>query len=200
MFHHYFSEEKLLTSTDRRLVVHIGCSNNHHYCWSCFHKSLCDYVKNDLSPVCHRNKCDYSLSIYELSLIPMERHLSDRLVQLARGKQRPKCSKCQFYIDCRDSNDLHQHMIECQELIPCEFCCLPYAMNKLEEHSLKCRLDSRPWINKWMNFIQVRCKYPLTKRQICHVLERNQYDSSMQPHALISQLAELGKRKTRSRK
>jgi len=125
-----------------------------------------EFARNCLIPLCHSTLCDYELSRHDISLIPLERRISDRLLKLAKGQQRPQCSKCHFYIDINDCEDYYEHIDICGEHIPCEYCLCSYSIDQIENHTIQCRNDKSSKNDKLINFIINKTKYPFTKEQI----------------------------------
>jgi hypothetical protein len=174
----------------------MACHSHHNHCLSCIKNSMEEFARNRETPVCHKTKCDYQLSRHDISSIPLERRLSDRLLKLVKGQQRPFCSKCQFYIDINDNENFDEHFELCNDLIPCEYCQLPYSFNQLEIHTAQCRNDKISLKEKLTNFIVPRTKYPFKKEQIRFFIEqRNKNNSrmSLDPHSIIEALAVFGK-------
>jgi hypothetical protein len=94
----YFSQE-LINPEDKSTTREIPCPSRHVYCLSCLRYSMEEFARKRLVPVCHLPRCDYELSRHDISLIPLERRISDRLLPLVKGQQRPQCEKCRFYIN-----------------------------------------------------------------------------------------------------
>jgi hypothetical protein len=153
-----------------------------------------EFARNRETPICHRTLCDYQLSLYDISLIPLERHLSNRLLKLAKGEQRPFCSKCHFYVHITENCHFDEHFEMCGEPIPCEYCELPFPFNQLEDHTKQCRNDQSSSNEKLINFILPRTKYPFTKEQIRIFIQnhRNQSD----PTSIVEALAVYGNLKS----
>jgi hypothetical protein len=153
-----------------------------------------EFARNREAPVCHKRLCDYELSRHDISSIPLERRLSDRLLKLSKGQQRPLCLKCNFYININDNENFDEHVESCDDLIPCEYCQFPYPFKQLENHTLQCRSDTTSHNEKLINFVLTRTKYPFTKEQIRIFIQqqsknpRNQLD----PSSIIEALAIFG--------
>ena len=142
----------------------ISWDYNHQYCLICLQKSLKEFALNREKSVCCKNKCDYELSRHDISSIPPERCRCGGLLNLVQGKQRPFCSKCEFYMNLNEYETFDNHFEQCNDdFIPCKFCYLPYSMNQLENYSRKCRSNEISFNEK---FIVLRTKYPFTKKQI----------------------------------
>ena len=172
----------------------IACHSRHIHCLSCLQRSMDEFCRNRQTPVCHTTLCDYEFSRHDISLIPLERRLSDRLLKLVKGQQRPLCPKCHFYIDI--NNDTYdEHVESCDDLIPCEYCHLPFSFNQLENHALQCRNDKTSSTEKLTNFLLTRTKYPFTKEQIRFFIEqqrKNNSRMSLDPQTIVTALAEFG--------
>ena len=155
---------------------------------------MTEFCRTQSIPVCHLRLCDYQLSRHEISLIPLERRISDRLLKLVKGEQRPRCSKCHFYIHINDNEDFDEHIQSCEELIPCEYCQLPYSFKKLEIHARQCRTDHSSQNDKLINFVLTRTKYPFTKEQIRSFIQQKNKNRqhSLDPLSIIDDLAVFG--------
>jgi hypothetical protein len=153
-----------------------------------------EFARNRETPICHKTLCDYELSRHDISSIPLERRLSDRLLKLVKGQQRPLCPKCYFYIDINDNENFDEHIESCGELIPCEYCQLPYPFNKLENHARQCRHEQISLNEKLINFILIRTKYPFTKEQIrIFIQQQNKnHRNKLDPLSIIEGLAIFG--------
>ena len=172
----------------------ISCDNKHKYCLTCLQISLENFARTRQTPICHRQLCDYELSHHDISLIPLQRHISDRLLKLARGQQRPLCSKCNFYVNINENETFDDHFELCGDLIPCEFCQMPYSFIRLENHAIQCRSDSSSSREKLVCFLLTRTRYPFSKEQIRMYLQR-QYPNQrndIDPHKIIHSLAVYG--------
>jgi hypothetical protein len=150
-----------------------------------------EFARNRQTPICHRTLCDYELSRYDISLIPLERRLSDRLLKLAKGEQRPLCSKCHFYVAVNEYDNFDEHFEMCGDLIPCEYCQLPFPFQQLETHAIQCANDRTSFHEKLIHFILPRTKYPFTKQQITIFIQNHRNKSD--PFSIIEALAEFGK-------
>jgi hypothetical protein len=153
-----------------------------------------EFARNSLVPLCHPTLCDYELSRYDISLIPLERRISDRLVKLAKGQQRPQCSKCHFYIDIDDYEDYYDHIDVCRELILCEYCLCPYSINQLQNHIIQCRNDKSSQNDKLINFIINKTKYSFTKEQINFFIQQKKKKNNLNldPLSIVDALAVFG--------
>ncbi|CAM2721844.1 unnamed protein product [Rotaria socialis] len=174
------------------LYREISCHSHHNHCLVCLQRSMEEFVRNGETPVCHKRLCDYQLSKYDISLIPLERRLSDRLLKLVKGQQRPFCSKCRFYVDLNEHFD--EHIELCDDLIPCEYCQLPYLFKQLENHARQCQHDPTSQNEKLANFILTRTKYPFTKDQIRLFIQEQKKNSlsSLDSWSIIEALAVFG--------
>ncbi|CAF3947026.1 unnamed protein product [Rotaria sp. Silwood1] len=137
---------------------------------------------------------NYQLYIFHHSLIPLERRISDRLLKLVKGQQRPFCSRCRFYIDLNQCEDFDEHVESCDDLIPCEYCQLPYPFKQLENHARACQHDATSDYEKLTNFILTKTKYPFTKEQIRHFIEQQSKNGqlNLDPWSIIDALAIFG--------
>lgn len=173
----------------------IACDSNHIHCLSCLRESMDEFVRNRQTPICHKSLCDYELSRHDISSIPLERRLSDRLLKLVKGEQRPLCLKCNFYININENENFDDHIELCNDLIPCEYCQLPYSFNQLEDHTKQCRSDQTSSNEKLINFILPRTKYPFTKQQITIFIQQHKKNprNYLDPHSIIHALAVYGK-------
>ena len=172
----------------------MGCDHKHEYCLKCLKDSMEDFARNRESPICHRQLCDYQLSRHDISLIPLQRHISDRLLRLAKGEQRPFCSKCQFYVNINENEMFDDHFEQCGDLIPCEFCQMPYSFIQLENHALQCRSEQASFQEKLISFLLLRTKYPFSKEQLRIYLQKeysNQRDD-IDPQHIVRSLAVYG--------
>jgi hypothetical protein len=153
-----------------------------------------EFAQTRSTPVCHSGLCDYELSRHDISLIPLERRLSDRLLKLVKGEQRPQCPKCHFYINLNNNEDLDEHIQFCEELIPCEYCQLPYSFNKLEDHVKECRNENLSNNEKLLNFVLIRTRYPFTKEQIHFFIQQQSKNrlNCLDPLSIIDGLAVFG--------
>ncbi|CAF0918516.1 unnamed protein product [Adineta steineri] len=177
------------------LFCEIACHSHHNHCLLCLKQSMEEFVRNRQVPVCHKSKCDYELSRHDISSIPLERRLSDRLFKLVKGQQRPFCSKCHFYINIDENENFDEHFELCEDLIPCEYCHLPYPFEQLESHTQQCRNEKISRQEKLTNFILTKTKYPFTKEQIRFYIQlqiKNNQQSSLDPFKIIQALAEYG--------
>ena len=173
----------------------ISCENLHKYCLKCLTNSMEEFYRKRETPLCPIERCSYELSRHDISLIPLQRSISNRLMELAKGEQRPLCDKCLFYIDLNGNETLNDHVEMCGELIPCEFCQLPYSFIQLENHALQCQHDSSSFHEKLLCFVLIRTKYPFTKEQIRIYIQRKypNYRNEIDPHSIIDSLAVYGK-------
>ena len=153
-----------------------------------------EFARNRSVPVCHVTLCDYELSRHDISSIPLERRLSDRLLKLAKGQQRPLCPKCHFYVDFNENEDFDEHVESCDDLIPCEYCQLPYPFNKVENHAQQCRHDPTSNNEKLANFLLTRTKYPFTIEQIRLFIQQQSKNprASLDPSSIVESLAVYG--------
>ncbi|CAF0935591.1 unnamed protein product [Rotaria sordida] len=176
------------------LYREINCHSHHNHCLVCLQRSMEEFARNGQAPVCHKSLCDYEFSRYDISLIPLERRISDRLLKLVKGQQRPHCSKCRFYIDLNQCEDFDEHVESCDDLIPCEYCQLPYPFKQLEIHASECQHDKTSYNEKLTNFILNKTKYPFTKNQIRHFIDQQSKNShsDMDPWSIIDALAIFG--------
>ncbi len=167
------------------------CHSRHSHCLSCLRDSMEEFARTRQTPICHRTLCDYELSRHDISSIPLARHISDRLFKLAKGEQRPYCSKCHFYVHINENESFDEHFDMCSETIPCEYCLLPFSFHQLENHMKQCVNDQTSPKEKLINFILPRTKYPFTKEQIRIFIQnhRNQCD----PISIVEALAVYGK-------
>jgi hypothetical protein len=173
----------------------MSCHSRHIHCLPCLQRSMEEFARNRETPVCHKTLCDYELSRHDISLIPLERRLSDRLLKLVKGQQRPLCLKCHFYIDINDNETFDDHVESCDDHIPCEYCHLPFVFQQLENHAIRCRSDKTSKNEKLTNFVLKRTKYPFTKEQIRFFIEqqiKTNARMSLDPFAIITALAEFG--------
>ncbi|CAF3088466.1 unnamed protein product [Rotaria sp. Silwood2] len=102
------------------LYREIPCHLRHYHCTVCLQRSMDEFVRNGETSVCHKRLCDHQLSKYDISLIPLEHRLSDRLLKLVKSEQRPFCSKGRFYVDLNEN--FNEHIELCDDLIPWEYC------------------------------------------------------------------------------
>ncbi|CAF4935245.1 unnamed protein product [Rotaria sp. Silwood1] len=176
------------------LYKEINCHYHHTHCISCLQRSMQEFSRNSQTPVCHKSLCDYELSRYDISLIPLERRISDRLLKLVKGQQRPFCSRCRFYIDLNQCEDFDEHVESCDDLIPCEYCQLPYPFKQLENHARECQHDATSDYEKLTNFTLTKTKYPFTKEQIRHFIEQQSKNGqlNLDPWSIIDALAIFG--------
>jgi hypothetical protein len=146
-------------------------------------------------PLCHLTQCDYELSRYDISFIPLERRISDRLFQLAQGQQRPQCSKCRFYIDVNELEDFYDHIDSCDgDLIPCKYCFCPYSNDEFDNHQVQCRKDKSSQNDKFVHFIMKRTKYPFTREQIQIFIQQEKKNTDdLDPLNIVYALAVFGK-------
>ena len=167
----------------------MACHSRHFHCLPCLRKSMEEFARTRQTPVCHPTLCDYELSRHDISLIPLSRAVSDRLIRLAKGEQRPYCSRCHFYVDVNDNATFDDHFELCGELIPCEYCSLPFSFAQLENHSRQCQNEHVSDNEKLINFVLPRTKYPFTKEQIrIFVQQQHQTD----PRSIVEALAVFG--------
>ncbi|CAF4747147.1 unnamed protein product, partial [Rotaria sp. Silwood2] len=177
-----------------RLYREINCHDHHNHCLLCLQRSMEEFVRNSQTPVCHKTLCDYELSRYDISLMPLERRVSDRLLKLVKGQQRPFCSKCRFYIDLNQYEDFDEHIQSCEDLIPCEYCQLPYPFKQLEDHTRQCQHANTSHYEKLTHFVLTKTKYPFPKDQIRHFIEqqRKNGQENLDPWSIIDALAIFG--------
>jgi hypothetical protein len=148
-----------------------------------------EFARTRQTPVCHRTLCDYELSRHDISLIPLARAISDRLFRLAKGEQRPYCSKCHFYVNINENESFDEHFDMCGDSIPCEFCSLPFSFQQLENHTIQCTNEHVSYNEKLIHFILPRTKYPFTKEQIRIFI---QHQNQMDPISIVEALAVFG--------
>lgn len=153
-----------------------------------------DFARNHSTPLCHPTLCSYQLSQLDVAKIPLKRRISDQLLKLAKGQQRPQCPECQFYIHINDYEDYYEHVDNCRELIPCEYCSCPYLMDQLHNHITQCQDDKTPKIDKLINFIFLKLKYPFTKEQIQIFLQERtkRKFANLNPLSIVESLADFG--------
>jgi hypothetical protein len=85
-----------LIDIEDRLYREISCPSHHIYCLSCLQHSMEEFARNHLVPLCHSTLCDYELSRYDISLIPLERRILDRFLKLSKGQQHLQKNKFIF--------------------------------------------------------------------------------------------------------
>jgi hypothetical protein len=153
------------------------------------------FVRTRSVPLCHFTICDYELSRFDIAFIPLERRISDRLLRLAKGQQRPQCSKCQFYIDANELEDFYDHIDNCDgDLTRCRYCSCPYSIDELDNHRAPCREDRSSQNDKLIQFIMKRTKYPVTKEQIRIFIQQERNDAGdVDPLTVVYTLAAFGK-------
>jgi len=153
-----------------------------------------EFARNRLVPLCHPTLCDYELSRHDIASIPLARRISDRLLKLAKGQQRPQCPKCHFYIDINENDDFYEHVDICGDLIPCEYCLCPYLIDQLENHTIQCRNDKSSENDKLINFIEKKIKYPFTKEQIRFFIQQKTKENcvNLDPLSVVDALAVFG--------
>ena len=193
--HHFvvlFSHRSL--AVEDHLYREIPCDFLHKYCLQCLQRSMQEFARNGQAPVCHLSRCDYLLSRFDISSIPLERRLSDRLLKLAKGQQRPYCSKCHFYVNITNDQSFDDHLDSCDELIPCEYCGLPFSFRQLEVHSTQCAGDTTSRDEKLANFILTRTRYPFTKDQIRFFIQQQSKNplANLEPFSIVNDLAVFG--------
>jgi hypothetical protein len=174
----------------------IPCRSQHIYCFFCLRNSMNEFIRSHSTPVCHSNFCDYQLSRHDLCCIPLERSSFRRLVSLVKSERRPKCPRCQYYIDLKNISDLDEHIESCnlENLIPCEHCFCPQEISEYEEHLQQCQYDEKGQQQKLINFIECRTEYPFSERQIQSFIEINRRNNlSLDPLSIVEALAEFGK-------
>jgi hypothetical protein len=155
-----------------------------------------EFLRSHSTPVCHSNFCDYELSRHDLCCIPLERSSFRRLMSLVKNNRRPKCPRCQFYIDLKNISDLNEHIESCnpENMIPCEHCCCPQELSQYEEHLQQCQYDQAGQQQKLIDFIQCRTEYPFSERQIQSFIEINRQNNSfLDPLSIVEALAQFGK-------
>jgi hypothetical protein len=152
-----------------------------------FHATICS--RNNLIPLCHPTLCDYELSRYDISSIPLQRRISDLLLLLAKGQQQPQCH---FYID--ENEDFYEHIDLCRDLRRCKYCFCPYSIDQIKSHSIQCRNDKSSQNEKLTNFIMNKTKYPITKEQIHFFIQqkKTQNQVDLDPLSIIDELAIFG--------
>ncbi|CAF3153334.1 unnamed protein product, partial [Rotaria sp. Silwood2] len=151
----------------------IPCQSHHVYCLRCLRNSLDGFLESGSIPVCHSMFCDYQLSRYDLSLIPLDEHTFRRLLALVQTQQRPQCPRCHFYIDLDIIADFNQHVNMCdlENAVSCDYCRCPQSMSQLDEHVRQWRNDPMYRQEKLVDFILPRTKYPFSSQQIDFFIE-----------------------------
>ncbi len=146
-------------------------------------------------PLCHLTLCDYELSRFDISFIPLEHRISDRLFRLAKGRQRPQCSKCHFYIDANKLEDFYDHIDSCNgELTSCKYCSCLYSIDEFDDHKVQCRKDKSSQNDKLVHFIMKRTKYPFTREQRQIFIQQEKENASdLDPLNIVNTLAVFGK-------
>ena len=146
-------------------------------------------------PLCHPTKCDYELSAHDIAFLPLVRRVSDRLLQLARGQQRPQCPHCQLYIDVNETEEFYNHIDVCNgDLISCRYCFHRYSTDQLESHVTRCENDRSSSGDKLINYVTKRTKYPFKKEQISLFIRQKQSRNygRTDPFEIINALTEYG--------
>jgi hypothetical protein len=189
----FFSHRSI--DLEDHLSREMSCPSRHIYCLTCLQYSMEKFARTRSIPLCHLTLCDYELSRCDIAFIPLERRISDRLFQLAKGQQRPQCSKCYFYIDVNEIEDFYDHIDGCDgDLVPCKYCFCPYSIDQLEDHTVQCRNDKSSQNDKLVYFIMKRTKYPFTKEQIqIFIQQKKKKDSGdLDPLTVVNALAVFG--------
>ncbi|CAF4355280.1 unnamed protein product, partial [Adineta steineri] len=146
----------------------IPCRFHHLFCFQCLYKSMNEYLISKTTPMCHRIHCNYQLSRYDLTCIPLTQRMYQKLFSLIQNQQRPQYPRCHFYIDFKNINDLDEHIEFChpEDFLPCEYCYCPQEITLYEEHSQQCHHDQTGRLQKLVEFILSRTKYPFSVQQI----------------------------------
>jgi hypothetical protein len=183
-----------LINKENDLYAEISCHSRHKHCLPCLQRSMDEFARNRETPICHRRLCDYELSRHDISSIPLERRLSDRLLKLVKGQQRPLCSKCHFYVDINENENFDEHFESCGDLIPCEYCQFPFSFKELEIHTRQCMNDPTSINEKLINFVMKKTKYPFTKEQIrIFIQQQNKnHRNQLDPYSIVGDLAIFG--------
>lgn len=175
--------------------VEISCPSRHIYCFGCLQSFMEKYFRRASVPLCHPSNCDYELSSHDIAFLPLVRRISDRLLQLARGQQRPQCPHCRLYIDVNETEEFYRHIDSCNgDLIACRFCFHRYSIDQLNAHLPRCENDKSSSMDKLVNYITQRTKYPFKKEQINLFVRQKQTRtySKLDPFEIINALTEYG--------
>ncbi|CAF3586698.1 unnamed protein product [Adineta steineri] len=174
----------------------IPCQSSHIYCLKCLQRSMNEYIQSNNPPICHSALCDYELSRYDISCLPLEANTIQQLLTSVKNTQRSQCPICLFYVEFNTMGDLEKHVASCnpENMIPCEHCHCLYNIHRLDSHSQQCRNVSRSQQQQTLiDFILPRTKYPVTGPQIrVFIEERKKRHLSLDPHSIVDTLATLG--------
>ena len=175
----------------------MSCESRHAYCLPCIQNFMDEFFRRHSAPVCHSTFCNYELSPHDIAFLPLTRRVSDRLLPLARGQQRPQCPQCHLYIDVNETEEFYNHTDVCDgDLISCQYCFHPYAIDQLDAHTQRCENDKSSSNDKLINFVTKRTKYSFTKEQITLFVRQKQAHtfSKIDPLEIINALTEFGTR------
>ncbi|CAF1105026.1 unnamed protein product [Adineta steineri] len=125
----------------------IPCRFHHLYCFQCLYKSMNEYLIYKTTPMCHRIHCNYQLSRYDLTCIPLTQRMYQKLFSLIQNQQRPQCPRCHFYIDFKHINDLDEHIEFChpEDFLLCEYCYCPQKITLTNSNDVPILSQSIPY-------------------------------------------------------
>lgn len=137
-----------------------------------------EFLNSNTSPVCNFGICDYELSQYDISCLPLNSEMINRLQSLVSTTKRPRCSLCSFYVEAATVDDFEKHVSACsRDQISCQYCNCLISMHEYDEHEEQCR-RREPFAREqiFYNFILSRTKYPMTIHQLRFFLEKRRKD------------------------
>ena len=174
----------------------IPCRFKHNYCIPCLEKKAQQHIQSNSIPVCHSDLCDYELSRYEVACLPIDATLIERLLACVRTEQKPQCPICQYYVEFKTMNDYREHVGRCEikETMFCESCHCPIVLTQLDNHEKTCeKLPPRERLQKLVDFILPRTKYPLEVFQLRYFIEHRRADRfPIDPPSIVNALAQFG--------
>ncbi|CAF3057346.1 unnamed protein product [Rotaria sp. Silwood2] len=155
-----------------------------------------EHIESKTDPRCYAGVCDYQLSKYDVSCLPLDEDIITRLIALVTTERRPQCPQCLFYIEFQTMTAFQQHAMSCDadDMAPCEYCQCLYRFYQLDEHSRYCRnISEQQRQQAFIDFILSKLKYPFTPIQVRFYIERQRQNRRvLDPHKMVDVLAEFG--------
>ncbi|CAF1285775.1 unnamed protein product, partial [Rotaria sp. Silwood1] len=162
-------------------------------CTPCVQKSMEEHIREKTEPRCCAGVCNYQLSKYDVSCLPLKPDMLTSLLALVITKQRPQCPRCLFYIEFQTMETYEQHVKFCNpnDMIPCEYCHCLYEIYQLDEHTAYCRnIPVHERRQAFIDFIASKLKYPFTPVQVRYYIElQRQKRRTIDPHEIVDALA-----------
>ena len=173
----------------------IHCPSYHIHCLTCLRDASNRVLQSKTIPVCHQTRCNYPLSRYDVTCLPLDRDTITRLLACVQTLQRPQCPLCLFYVEFNTMSDFEEHVAACNapSLAPCESCHSLHDLHQLRDHEEQCHPRFQHQKDQQLTeFIQPRTKYPLTAIQIRFFIgRRRRTKQPLNPRSIVDSLADL---------